>query len=43
MDRCLKIGVFMVGLKNELLIKTGLIMKKKIVKKNTFGRKGNGI
>ena len=33
----------MIGLESELLIKTGLIMKKKIVKKNMFDRKGNGV
>ena len=27
-----KIEVFMIGLENELLIKTGLIMKKKVMK-----------
>ena len=29
----------MIGLENELLIKTGLIMKKKVMRKNMFGRK----
>ena len=33
----------MIGLESELLIKTGLIMEKKIMKKNMFGRKGNGV
>ena len=42
-DRCLKIEVFLVGLENELLIKTGLIMKKKVMKKDVFGRKANGV
>ena len=32
----------MIGLGSELLIKTRLIMKK-IVKKNIFGREGNGV
>ena len=32
----------MIGLESELLIRTGLIMKK-IMKKNMFGRKGNGV
>ena len=35
--------VFMIGLENELLIKTGLIMKKKVMKKDVFGRKANGV
>ena len=43
MDQRLKIEVFMVGLENELLIKTGLIMKKKVMRKNMFGRKANGV
>ena len=43
MDRRLKIEVFMIGLENELLIKTGLIMKRKVMKKNMFGRKANGV
>ena len=34
-----KIEVFMIGLENELLIKTGLIKKKKVMRKNMFGRK----
>ena len=33
----------MIGLENELLTKTGLIMKKKVMKKNMFGRKANGV
>ena len=33
----------MIGLENELLIKTGLIMKKKVMRKNMFGRKANGV
>ena len=33
----------MIGLENELLIKTGLIMKKKVMKKDVFGRKANGV
>ena len=43
MDRRLKLKVFMIGLENELLIKTGLIMKKKVMKKDVFGRKANGV
>ena len=43
MDRRLKIEVFMIGLESELLIKTGLIMKKKVMKKDVFGRKVNGV
>ena len=39
----LKIEVFMIGLGSELLIRTGLIMKKKIMRKSIFGRKGNGV
>ena len=31
----------MIGLENELLIKTRLIMK--VMKKNVFGRKANGV
>ena len=34
---------FIIGLEEELLIKTGLIMKKKIMRNNMFGRKGNGV
>ena len=33
----------MIGLGSELLIKTGLIMKKKATKENMFGRKANGV
>ena len=43
MDRRLKKEVFMIGLESELLIKTGLIMKKKIMRRSMFGRKGNGV
>ena len=43
MDRRLKVEVFMIGLENELLIKTGLIKKKKVMRKNMFGRKANGV
>ena len=43
MDRRLKIEVFMIGLENELLIKTGLIMKKKVMRKSMFGRMGNDV
>ena len=43
MDRRLKIEVFMIGLGSELLIKTRLIMKKRILRKSMFGRKGNGV
>ena len=35
--------MFMIGLENELLIKTELIMKKKVMRKNMFGRKANGV
>ena len=42
MDRLLKIEVFMIGLGSELLIKIGSIMKK-VVRKNMFGRMGNGV
>ena len=42
MDRRLKIEVFMIGLENELLIKTGLIMKKMMMK-SMFGRKDSGV
>ena len=31
----------MIGLENELLIKTGLIMK--VMKNDVFGRKANGV
>jgi len=43
MDRRLKIEVFMIGLENKLLIKIGMIMKKKVMRKNMFGRTANGI
>ena len=43
MHRRLKIEVFMIGLGSGLLIKTGLIMKKKVIRKSMFGRKGNGV
>ena len=43
MDRRLKLEVFMIGLGSELLIKVGLIMKKKVTRKSMFGRKGNGV
>ena len=43
MDQCLKIEVFMIGLGSELLIKIGLIMKKKVMRKSMFDRKGNGV
>ena len=43
MDRRLKMEVFMIGLENELLTKTGLIMKKKATRENMFGRKANGV
>ena len=33
----------MIGLENELLTKTGLVMKKKAMKENIFGRKANGV
>ena len=42
-DRRLKIEVFMIGLESELLIKTRLIVKKKVIRKNMFGRKANGV
>ena len=32
----------MIGWEKELLTKTGLIMKKKAIKENLFGRKANG-
>ena len=35
--------MFKIGLEKELLIKTGLIMKKKVMKKNMLGRKANGV
>ena len=43
MDRRLKMEVFLIGLEKELLIKTGLIMKKKEMRENMFGRKANGL
>ena len=43
MDRRLKMEVLIIGLEKELLIKTGLIMKKKVMKKNMFGGKANGV
>ena len=42
MDRHLKNGSVHNRLKKELLIKTGLIMKKKVMRENMFGRKVNG-
>ena len=33
----------MIGLENELLIKTGQIMKREVMKENMFGRKANGV
>ena len=43
MDRRLKIEGFTIGSGSELLIKTGLIMKKRVMRKSMFGRKGNGV
>ena len=43
MDRRLKIEVFTISSGSELLIKTGLIMKKKVMRKSMFGRKGSGV
>jgi len=43
MDQRLKIEVFMIGLENEMLIKTRLIMKKKVMRENMFGRMANGV
>ena len=43
MDRRLKMEVFIIGLERGLSIKTGLIMKKRVMRKNTFGRKANGV
>ena len=43
MDRRLKMEVFIVVLEKGLLIKTGLIMKKKATRENMFGRKANGV
>ena len=42
MDRRLKIEAFMIGLESELLIRTGLIMKKMMMK-SMFGRKDSGV
>ena len=42
-DRRLKMEVFIIGLEKELLIKTRLIMKKKVTRENMFGRKANGV
>jgi len=33
----------MIGLESELLIKARLVMKKKVMRKSMFGRKGNGV
>ena len=33
----------MIGLESELLIKTGMIIKKKVMRKNMFGKKANGV
>ena len=38
-----KVEVFVIGLGSELLIKIELIMKKKVMRKNIFGRKANGV
>ena len=38
-----KMEAFIIGLEKELLVKTRLIMKKKVMKKNMFGRKANGV
>ena len=35
--------VFIIGWEKELLIKTVLIMKKKAMRENMFGRKTNGV
>ena len=43
MNRRLKMEMFIIGLEKELLIKTGLIMKKKVMRENMFGRKANGV
>ena len=42
MDRRLKMEVFMIGEESGLLTRTGLIMKKKAMRKNMSGRKANG-
>ena len=34
---------FIIGLEKELLIKTRLVMKKKAMRENMFGRKANGV
>ena len=36
-------GVFIIGWEKEWLIKTGLIMKKRAMRENIFGRKANGV
>ena len=41
-DRRLKIEAFMIGLESELLIRIGLIIKKKMMK-SMFGRKDSGV
>ena len=33
----------MISLENELLTKTGLIMEKKAMRENMFGKKANGV
>ena len=33
----------MIGLESGLSIRTGLIMKRRVMKKNLFGRKANGV
>ena len=43
MDQRLKIEVLTIGSWSELLIKTGRIMKKRVMRKNMFDRKGNGV
>ena len=35
--------VFIIGWEKELLTKTRLIMKKKAMRENMFGRKANGV
>ena len=42
MDRRLKIEAFIIDLESELLIRTGPIMKKKMMK-SIFGRKDSGV
>ena len=39
----LKIEAFMIDLGSELLIKIGMIMKKKMMKRSMFGRKDSGV